>query len=161
MFTHKGHYVTHLKNVHNTNEESVDMKTVQCQKCPFKFLNNYSFELHETKIHQKKTPEKKIHDCPQCQKTFSTQIALKFNQNTLHNQEAKTFKCDFCVFESTRKYSIKRNIVQTHQQKEIKSGKILKQTQSYKKVKNIVDHLKESSLLTSKLHKKKLEEVYK
>ena len=132
VFTHKGHYVTHLKNVQNTNEESVNMKTIQCRKCPFKFLNKYSLELHETKIHQKKTLEKKIHDCPQCQKMFSTQRALKFHQNTLHDKEAKCFKCDFCVFESTRKYSIKRHIVQTHQEKEIKSGKILKQTQSYK-----------------------------
>ena len=64
VFTFKGHYVTHLKNVHNTNEESVDMKTVQCQKCPFKFFNNHSLKLHETKIPQNRTSEKKIHDFP-------------------------------------------------------------------------------------------------
>ena len=53
-------------------------------------------------------------------------------------------------------YSIKRHIVQTHQQREIKSVKILKLTQSDKKVKNIVDHLKELSPITSKLLQKKL-----
>ena len=98
-----------------------DQKQFYCDQCPDVFLTKHSLHLHRIKWHPTgdlpappkrvyKKKERKITNCPHCEKTFRCERNCKEHVKVVH-EKSTLFECDQC----SRKFGLKRTLL-SHKQ---------------------------------------------
>ena len=83
-----------------------------CQICDFKTKSKPGLKIH-IQVKHKKTNDKKIHKCPKCDSSFGQLCHL--NKHIKRGcKEKSEVKCNYCSYQSYRKYSLIEHLQKTH-----------------------------------------------
>ncbi|XP_055382207.1 zinc finger protein 658B-like [Condylostylus longicornis] len=89
-FSSKRARARHIRQKHS---ENLDLPSHKCSTCGRFFKNLWNLNAHEV-THLSKT-DRKLYDCPQCSKQFTSEAHMQDHIRVIHKKE-KSFICELC-----------------------------------------------------------------
>ena len=106
QLTHKKHHEKKFKDleqmykqkIRKEKEPTVDVSTIQCNKCDYKTTSRQGLKIHNSKVHSNIDFEQFPAACDICEKVLQNESDLRKHKKSQHTYHNVRYQCNECEF---------------------------------------------------------------